>query len=51
MLHYKCTISREHNLSGLKPTATDKLLTRFHSLQQAPFLMSIMYKMHYLYSV
>ena len=34
MLWYKCITCREHNMSGLKTGANDKLLfTWFHSLQ------------------
>jgi hypothetical protein len=45
MFRHKHTILRQHNVPGLKPTASDKLqFTRFHSLQYAPLLMSFMYK-------
>jgi hypothetical protein len=50
MFRYKRTILRKYNMPGLKPIASDKLLlTRFHSLQQVPLLLSFMYKRYNLY--
>jgi hypothetical protein len=45
MFRYKHTIFRQRNVPGLKPTASDKLLsTLFHSQQEAPLSMSLVYK-------
>ena len=51
MFQYKFTFCREHNMPVLKPTANDKLLyIGFHSLQQAPLLMLVMYKMYKIFT-
>ena len=47
MFRFKCTIFREYNTPCLKPITKVKLLfTRFHSLQYARLLMSIVYDMY-----
>ena len=45
IFRYKCTIFREHNKAGSKPTDSYMLLFRgLHSLKQDPLSTSIVYR-------